>query len=401
MLKGKKILIGITGSIAAYKIPLLLRLLVKQQAEVQVVMTPSAFDFVTALTLSTLSKRPVLAKAFDPETGQWESHVELGLWADLMLIAPASANTLAKMTLGIADNYLLTVYLSARCPVFFAPAMDLDMYKHPTTQQNVKSLVQRGHQLIAPASGELASGLCGEGRMEEPEQIFERIKSHFAKEQRFKGQKVLISAGPTYEAIDPVRFIGNYSSGRMGVEIAKAFAAQGATVTLVLGPVSIALDLPSQIDLIPVTTAQEMFDGCMAFFAQADITIMSAAVADYRPEEVSETKIKKQSEELMLKLVKNKDILATMGSKKRDDQFLVGFALETDSEVENAKKKLHTKKLDMIVLNSLSDDGAGFGHQTNKVTFIDKSGQIDVFDMKSKTEVAQDLVEAVFAKIKN
>ena len=401
MLKGKKILIGITGSIAAYKIPLLVRLLVKQQAEVQVVMTASAHDFVTVLTLSTLSKRPVLSKAFEPETGQWDSHVELGLWADLMLIAPASANTLAKMAQGVADNYLLTVYLSARCPVFFAPAMDLDMYKHPTTQQNVKLLVQRGHQLIAPASGELASGLCGEGRMEEPEQIFEKIKTYFAKGQRFKNKKVLISAGPTYEAIDPVRFIGNHSSGRMGVEIAKAFAAQGAIVTLVVGPVSIALDLPAEIDVIPVTTAQEMFDGCMAFFAQADIAIMSAAVADYRPEEVSETKIKKQSEKIVLKLVKNKDILATMGNQKREDQFLVGFALETNNEVENAKKKLHTKKLDMIVLNSLSDGGAGFGHQTNKVTFIDKSGQTEVFDLKPKTKVAEDLVDTVFAKIKN
>ncbi|MCK9450856.1 MAG: bifunctional phosphopantothenoylcysteine decarboxylase/phosphopantothenate--cysteine ligase CoaBC [Bacteroidales bacterium] len=401
MLKGKKILIGITGSIAAYKIPLLVRLLVKQQAEVQIVMTPSAHDFVTALTLSTLSKRPVLSKAFDPETGQWDSHVELGLWADLMLIAPASANTLAKMTQGLADNYLLTVYLSARCPVFFAPAMDLDMYKHPATQQNVKSLVQRGYQLIAPSSGELASGLCGEGRMEEPEQIFERIRSYFAKGQRFKDKKVLVSAGPTYEAIDPVRFVGNYSSGRMGVEIAKAFAAQGASVTLVLGPVSIVLDLSGEIDVIPVTTAQEMFDGCMAFFAQADIAVMTAAVADYRPEEVSETKIKKQADDLTIKLVKNKDILATMGSQKREDQFLVGFALETDNEIENAKKKLHTKKLDLIVLNSLSDAGAGFGHHTNKVSFIDKSGETKPYSLKSKTEVAEDLTDTVFAKTKN
>lgn len=400
MLKGKKILIGITGSIAAYKIPLLVRLLVKQQAEVQIVMTPSAHDFVTALTLSTLSKRPVLSKAFDPETGQWDSHVELGLWADLMLIAPASANTLAKMTLGVADNYLLTVYLSARCPVFFAPAMDLDMYKHPATQRNVQKLVQRGHQLIAPSSGELASGLCGEGRMEEPEQIFEIVKSFFNKKQRFSGKKVLISAGPTYEAIDPVRFVGNYSSGRMGVEIAKAFFAQGASVTLVLGPVSIALDLPSEIDVIPVTTAEEMFDGCMAFFAQADIAIMSAAVADYRPEQIAKTKIKKQADDLTLKLVKNKDILATMGSQKREDQFLVGFALETDNEIENARKKLHTKKLDLIVLNSLSDAGSGFGHHTNKVTFIDKSGQAEAFDLKSKTKVAEDLVDTVFANIK-
>lgn len=401
MLNGKKIIIGITGSIAAYKIPLLVRLLVKQQAEVQLVMTPAAHDFVTALSLSTLSKRPVLTKAFDSETGQWDSHVELGLWADLMLIAPASANTLAKMAHGRADNYLLTVYLSARCPVFFAPAMDLDMYKHPTTKQNVSLLVQRGHQLIAPASGELASGLCGEGRMEEPEQILEKIKTYFAKEQRFKNKKVLISAGPTYEAIDPVRFIGNHSSGRMGVEIAKIFAAQGAEVTLVLGPVSITLDLPGNIDVMPVTTAQEMFDGCMAFFPQADITIMSAAVADYRPETVAENKIKKQTEEISLKLVKNKDILATMGQQKRDDQFLVGFALETENEIENAKKKLHTKKADLIVLNSLSDAGAGFGHQTNKVSFIDKSGETMPYCLKSKTEVALDLVDVVFAKTKD
>ncbi|MDA3943390.1 MAG: bifunctional phosphopantothenoylcysteine decarboxylase/phosphopantothenate--cysteine ligase CoaBC [Bacteroidetes bacterium] len=398
MLNGKKILIGITGSIAAYKIPLLVRLLIKQGAEVQVVMTPAAHDFVTALTLSTLSNKPVLTDAFDPETGQWDSHVALGLWADLMLMAPATANTLAKMAHGIADNYLLTVYLSARCPVFFAPAMDLDMYKHPATQQNIRELQQRSHQLIAPASGELASGLCGEGRMEEPEKLFEIIKAHFKNGKRFAGKKVLISAGPTYEAIDPVRFIGNHSSGRMGIELAKTFASQGAKVILVLGPVELDTKL-GNVEIVPVTSAAEMYDSCMAFFAEADITVMSAAVADYRPEQQADSKIKKKDETLTLSLVKNKDILAAMGQQKRADQFLVGFALETDHEIENAEKKLHTKKLDLIVLNSLADEGAGFGKYTNKVTLIDKAGEKTAFDLKPKREVAADLADAIFSKI--
>lgn len=400
MLTGKKILIGITGSIAAYKIPLLVRLLKKEGSEVQVVMTDAAKDFVTPLTLSTLSGLPVLSKGFNPETGKWNSHVELGLWADLFVIAPASANSIAKMAAGIADNYLLTVCLSAKCPIMFAPAMDLDMYKHPATQENIRTLISRGYRFIAPSSGELASGLCGEGRMEEPQEIFNRIKEFFQKKQRFVGKKVLVTAGPTYEAIDPVRFIGNHSSGLMGIEVARAFADQGAEVTLVLGPSSIRPER-ANIQVVPVTSAKEMFDATTAAFKHADIAVLSAAVADFRPEVTANQKIKKDpnSNEMILKLVKTDDILKTLGQNKTDKQMLVGFALETENGIENAKKKLHTKNIDMIVLNIMNEAGVGFKTKTNKVSIITKDDKVLDFELKPKKEVANDILNVVYQSL--
>ena len=397
MLTGKKILIGITGSIAAYKIPLLVRLLKKEGAEVQIVMTDAAKDFVTPLTLSTLSGLPVLSKGFDPETGKWNSHVELGLWADLFVIAPASANSIAKMAAGIADNYLLTVCLSAKCPIMFAPAMDLDMYKHQATQENIRTLISRGYRFIAPSSGELASGLCGEGRMEEPQEIFNRIKEFFQKKQRFAGKKVLVTAGPTYEAIDPVRFIGNHSSGLMGIEVARAFADQGADVKLVLGPSSIRPER-SNIQVIPVTSAKEMYDATTAAFKHADIAVLTAAVADFRPEVIADQKIKKDpnKDEMVLKLVKTEDILKTLGQQKTDKQMLVGFALETENGLENAKKKLHSKNIDMIVLNIMNEAGVGFKTKTNKVSIITKDDKVVNFELKPKNEVANDILNVVY-----
>lgn len=401
MLTGKKILLGITGSIAAYKIPLLVRLLKKDGAEVRVVMTPSAKDFVTPLTLSTLSGNPVISHGFDEKTGKWESHVELGLWADLFVIAPASANTIAKMAHGMADNYLLTVCLSAKCPIMFAPAMDLDMYKHQATQCNIKTLVERGNVFIAPSSGELASGLCGEGRMEEPKEIYEKIKTFFQTKQRFKGKKILVTAGPTYEAIDPVRFIGNHSSGLMGVEIARAFADQGAEVTLILGPSSINPNRKN-ITVLPITSAKEMYNATMTFFPKSDVAVLSAAVADFRPEIVADQKIKKNPDEdtLTLKLVKTDDILKTIGSQKKDNQLVVGFALETENGLTNAKKKLHTKNIDIIVLNEMNEAGVGFKTKTNKITVITKNDDIHEFDLKPKNEVASDLTNVIYQYMK-
>ena len=400
MLTGKKILLGITGSIAAYKIPLLVRLLKKDGADVRVVMTPSARDFVTPLTLSTLSGNPVLSYGFDEKTGKWDSHVELGLWADLMVVAPASANTMAKMAYGMADNYLLTVCLSAKCPIMFAPAMDLDMYKHQATQQNIKTLIERGCIFVAPSSGELASGLCGEGRMEEPQKIYERIKAFFQTKQNFTGKKVLITAGPTYEAIDPVRFIGNHSSGLMGIEIARAFADQGADVTLVLGPSNISPNR-NNIKVLPVTSAKEMYDAVMTFFPKTDIAVLSAAVADFRPETAAEQKIKKNPETdiLTLKLVKTDDILKSVGNKKTENQVVVGFALETENGLENAKKKLHTKNIDFIVLNEMNESGVGFKTKTNKVSIITKDDKVTEFELKPKNEVALDVLEAIYQYI--
>ena len=400
MLTGKKILLGITGSIAAYKIPLLVRLLKKDGADVRVVMTPSARDFVTPLTLSTLSGNPVLSYGFDEKTGKWDSHVELGLWADLFVIAPASANTMAKMASGIADNYLLTVCLSAKCPIMFAPAMDLDMYKHQATQHNIKTLIERGCIFVAPSSGELASGLCGEGRMEEPQKIYEKIKTFFQTKRRFNGKKVLITAGPTYEAIDPVRFIGNHSSGLMGIEIARTFADQGAEVTLVLGPTNISPNRKN-INVLPVTSAKEMFDAVMAVFPKSDIAVLSAAVADFRPEITADQKIKKDpnTDTLTLKLVKTEDILKTIGSKKKDNQLVVGFALETENGLSNAKKKLHTKNIDIIVLNEMNESGVGFKTKTNKVTIINKNDDVTEFDLKPKNEVASDILNAIYQYI--
>lgn len=400
MLTGKKILIGITGSIAAYKIPLLVRLLKKDGAEVRVVMTPSAKDFVTPLTLSTLSGNPVLSHGFDVETGAWNSHVELGMWADLFVIAPASANTIAKMAAGMADNYLLTVCLSAKCPVMFAPAMDLDMYKLQATQRNIKTLIEQGCTLINPSSGELASGLCGEGRMEEPQRIYEIIKSHFSVKQRFKGKNVLITAGPTYEAIDPVRFIGNHSSGLMGIEIARAFADQGANVSLVLGPTNISPNRKN-IAVIPVTSAKDMYDSVMALFDKTDIAVLSAAVADFKPATIADQKIKKDpnNDTITLELIKTDDILKSIGSKKLN-QIIVGFALETQNGIENAKKKLHTKNVDLIVLNEMNTSGVGFKTQTNKVTIIDRNDNVTEYELKPKKEVALDILNAIY-KFKN
>lgn len=400
MLTGKKILLGITGSIAAYKIPLLVRLLKKDGADVRVVMTPSAKDFVTPLTLSTLSGNPVLSHGFDEQTGKWDSHVELGLWADLFVVAPASANTMAKMAYGMADNYLLTVCLSAKCPIMFAPAMDLDMYKHPATQQNIKTLIERGCIFVAPSSGELASGLCGEGRMEEPQKIYERIKAFFQTKQNFKGKKVLITAGPTYEAIDPVRFIGNHSSGLMGIEIARAFADQGAEVTLVLGPSSISVN-KKNVNVLPVTSAKEMYEAVTALFPKTDIAVLSAAVADFRPEVVADQKIKKNpdNDTLTIKLVKTEDILKSVGGMKTENQTVVGFALETENGLENAKKKLHTKNIDLIVLNEMNESGVGFKTKTNKVSIITKNDQVTTYNLKPKNEVALDILNAIYQYI--
>jgi phosphopantothenoylcysteine decarboxylase/phosphopantothenate--cysteine ligase len=347
--------------------------------------------------LSTLSGNPVLTHGFDEKTGKWDSHVELGLWADLMVVAPASANTMAKMAYGMADNYLLTVCLSAKCPIMFAPAMDLDMYKHQATQQNIKTLIERGCIFVAPSSGELASGLCGEGRMEEPQKIYERIKAFFQTKRNFTGKKVLITAGPTYEAIDPVRFIGNHSSGLMGIEIARAFADQGADVTLVLGPSNISPNR-NNIKLLPVTSAKEMYDAVMTFFPKTDIAVLSAAVADFRPETAADQKIKKNpdNDTLTLKLVKTDDILKSVGSKKTDNQVVVGFALETENGMDNAKKKLHTKNIDLIVLNEMNESGVGFKTKTNKVSIITKDDKVTEFDLKPKNEVALDVLDAIY-----
>lgn len=394
MLKGKKILIGITGSIAAYKIPYLVRLLVKEGVEVQVVMTENARHFVTPLTLSTLSKRPVFTYPFDEKDGTWNSHVDMGNWADMMIIAPASASTLGKMASGIADNLLVATYLSAKCPVFFAPAMDLDMYRHPTTTRNVEILQSFGHRLIEPQVGELASGLCGAGRMEEPENILEVIRDHFKKKLQFKGKKFLITAGPTYEYIDPVRFIGNFSSGQMGYALAREAANRGADVTLVSGPTNIEI-AHTAIRLIKVISASQMYDATIAAFPGNQVTIMSAAVADFTPEEKAEKKIKKENALNAIRLVPTKDILASAGKLKKKYQILVGFALETDQEIENAQKKLHNKNLDIIVLNSLNDRGAGFGVATNKITILDKAGNQVKFGLKPKREVASDILDKI------
>ena len=398
MLKGKKIIIGITGSIAAYKIPFLIRLFKKEGAEVQVLLTPMAKDFVTPLTLSTLCERPVLSSFFQKDDGSWFSHVDLGLWADLLLIAPLSANTLAKMANGIADNLLLTTILSARCPVYFAPAMDLDMYKHPTMRENISKLKSFGYHLIEPVEGELASGLCGFGRLEEPQAIFEIVKKHLSPDNAFRGKKILVNAGPTYEAIDPVRFIGNHSSGRMGIEIALAFAQKGAQVELVLGPSAIHVDHPL-IQLTKVTSADEMYRHCTSIFPTCEMAVMTAAVADFSPVKPAAEKIKKDSSLNEIKLKPTKDILAQLGKIKTTEQYLIGFALETENETANASKKLDAKNLDLIVLNSLNDKGAGFGHETNKVSLLFKSGEKIDLPLKSKREVAQEILTTIDQKL--
>ena len=394
MLKGKKILLGITGSIAAYKSAILVRLLVKAGAEVKVIMSESAGDFVTPLTLSTLSKHPVYHSFVLNEQGEWTNHVELGLWADLFIIAPATANTIAKMANGICDNLLLATYLSARCKVYVAPAMDLDMYAHPATQNNLKTLQGFGNIIIPPASGELASGLSGTGRMQEPEFIVAYLQNTQTVSTALTGKKVLVTAGPTYESIDPVRFIGNHSSGKMGIALAEMLVRHGAEVTLICGPTDIPVTEP-QVKRIDVTSAEEMYQKTVKEFSKCTIAIMSAAVADYTPEKVSITKIKKSGDELHLKLRKTKDILAELGTRKTKKQFLVGFALETNNEVEHAKQKLNKKNLDFIVLNSLKDSGAGFAHATNKISIIDKSGKITRYGLKPKEEVAMDIINKI------
>ncbi|MES3019582.1 MAG: bifunctional phosphopantothenoylcysteine decarboxylase/phosphopantothenate--cysteine ligase CoaBC [Bacteroidota bacterium] len=394
MLANKNILLGVCGSIASYKSATLTRLLVKAGANVKIIMTSEATNFITPLTLATLSKNPVLVNYFDPESGVWNNHVELGLWADLMVIAPASANTLAKLANGLCDNLLSAAYLSAKCPVFFAPAMDLDMWKHQATQKNIDSLISFGNILIKPAHGELASGLVGEGRMAEPEDILEFISLEIKKKLPLAGKTALVTAGPTYEAIDPVRFIGNHSSGKMGFAIAEQLSALGADVTLVTGPTSLRLT-DMNINRIDVTSAEEMLQACLRVYPDTNVSILSAAVADYRPAEVSDIKIKKEGSGLDLNLVKTTDILATLGKEKRAGQLLVGFALETNNEEENAIGKLKKKNLDFIVLNSLRDEGAGFKNDHNKITIIDNKLSKESFPLKSKTEVAKDICKKV------
>lgn len=392
MLKGKHIILGITGSIAAYKAAYIIRGLVKKGAEVQVVITPSGKEFITPLTLATLSSHPVISEFFSNRDGTWNSHVDLGLWADVMLIAPATASTIGKMANGIADNMLVTTYLSCKAPVFVAPAMDLDMFAHPTTQQNLDRLRSFGNRIIEPASGELASHLVGKGRMEEPDKIIEALEEFFSEQQELKGKKIVITAGPTYEKIDPVRFIGNYSSGKMGYALAEACANRGAEVILVSGPVSLSTHHPA-IKRIDVESADEMYEATVQAFQEANAAILCAAVADYRPENKAEQKIKREKdEELLLRLVANKDIAAALGSMKKDGQVLVGFALETQNGVQHATGKLERKNLDFIVLNSLSDAGAGFRCDTNKVSILERNGLITEYALKSKTEVAGDIV---------
>jgi phosphopantothenoylcysteine decarboxylase/phosphopantothenate--cysteine ligase len=392
MLQGKKILLGITGSIAAYKSIFLVRLLVKAGAEVKVILTPSAKDFVTSLTLSTLSKNPVLIDLFDEES--WSNHVMLGRWADVMLIAPLSCNTLAKMANGQCDNLLLATYLSATCPVVMVPAMDEDMWHHPSTNDNLKRLESFGNKIIPVEKGELASGLYGDGRMAEPEQIIQFINDNFFLPKPLRGKKALVTAGPTYEAIDPVRFIGNHSSGKMGIAIAKELEQRGAEVTLILGPSSVAFTA-NGIRLVNVQTAEEMYNACVKIYAETDLAIMSAAVADYTPVDKASEKIKKKEDSFTIQLSKTKDILKSLGEKKKNGQVLVGFALETQNERNYALDKLNKKNADWIVMNSLNDAGAGFGFDTNKITMFGKNGEELSFETKTKTEVAKDIVNTL------
>ena len=392
MLKGKHIILGVTGSIAAYKAAYLVRGLVKKGAEVQVVITPAGKEFITPLTLATLSSHPVISEFFSNRDGTWNSHVDLGLWADVMLIAPATASTIGKMAHGVADNMLVTTYLSCKAPVFVAPAMDLDMFAHPTTQQNLDRLRSFGNRIIEPAEGELASHLVGKGRMEEPDRIIAVLEEFFASQEILKNKRILITAGPTYEKIDPVRFIGNYSSGKMGFALAEACAEMGAEVILIAGPVSLSTHHP-RIQRINVESAESMWNAAVDQFPQADAGILCAAVADYRPAVEAQEKIKReQTGEMVLRLIPNKDIAASLGAMKRADQRLVGFALETHDEAHHAADKLRRKNLDFIVLNSLRDSGAGFRCDTNKITIIDAQGETTAYPLKSKQEVALDIV---------
>lgn len=394
MLSGKKVLLGVTGSIAAYKASFLVRLLIKAGAEVKVILTPAARDFVTPLTLATLSKNPVLWEYFDKddEQGTWNNHVDLGLWADLFIIAPTTSDTLSKMATGHCDNLLMGAYLSAKCPVYFAPAMDLDMYRHPSTLQNISMLQKFGNHFIPAGDGELASGLVGEGRMAEPEQIIKFVEESLEMQAPLKGKKVLLSAGPTYEAIDPVRFIGNHSSGKMGMALAEKAAEMGADVTIVHGPITLK-PTNGNIKSIPVQSAAEMFEACTNHYSSADIVIMAAAVSDYRPKHIASQKIKKSEDHLTIELVKNPDILYELGQKK-NQQVLVGFALETENAVENAVGKLHKKNCDLIVLNS-PGDASGFGKDTNEVILINRKEEQRKLGLKSKQDIAEDILRHI------
>lgn len=398
MLKNKNIILGVCGSIAAYKSAFLVRLLVKAGANVKVILTPDGANFITPLTLATLSKNPVYTQYFEEESGVWNNHVELGLWADLIIIAPISANTLAKLATGICDNLLTAVYLSAKCPIYVAPAMDLDMWKHESTQFNIDRITAFGNVVISPGSGELASGLFGEGRMAEPEEIVSFLDNSIKKLMPLFGKKVMVTAGPTYEAIDPVRFVGNHSSGKMGFAIADELAKLGADVTLIAGPS--AQKSTEILNRVDVTSAEEMFEACNTFFENTCITVMCAAVADYKPKTIATHKIKKQEHNLVLELEKTIDILNSLGKRKKDNQILVGFALETNDEETYAKSKLEKKNLDLVILNSLNDKGAGFKSDTNKITIFNRALEKTVFELKSKTEVAKDICEAILKIIK-
>jgi len=394
MLKGKKVLLGVTASIAAYKTAELVRLFKKAGASVRVIQTEASLDFIAPLTLATLSENRVLTKMVDSDSGEWSNHVELGLWADMMVVAPLTANTMAKMKSGECDNLLLATYLSAKCPVFFAPAMDLDMYKHPSTKANISTLQEYGNTLIPSGFGELASGLVGEGRMAEPSEIIESITAKLNNDLPLTNKKVLITAGPTHESIDAVRFIANRSSGKMGIALAIEAANKGALVSLVLGPTHLECN-HTNIKVYKVITSSQMYEQVNTYFSTSDIGIFTAAVADYKPNIVAKNKIKKSDNNLNISLEKTVDILEEMGNKKSDEQFIVGFALETDNEVENAKDKLKRKNLDMIVLNSLNNKGAGFQHNTNKITIIDKANNISNFELKDKSEVAKDVIDKI------
>lgn len=400
MLAQKKILLCVSGSIAAYKAAFLIRLLIKEQAEVKIILTASAAQFITPLTLSTLSKNPVLTSFVKNEAGEWNNHVELGLWADAMVIAPASANTLAKCAYGICDNMLVATYLSARCPVFFAPAMDLDMYQHPSTVHNLEKLTSYGNTIIEAEHGELASGLTGVGRMAEPEQIVHILQQHFSFSRKLLHKKVLITAGPTYEAIDPVRFISNHSTGKMGYALAECLAQDGAEVELISGPTHLQVS-HENIRLTKVISAQELYEQSLKYFANADIIILAAAVADYTPRYKASQKIKKKENTFVLELEKTIDIAATLGKQKKAGQLLIGFALETENEVENAFGKLVNKNLDFIVLNSMNDAGAGFGYDTNKVTIIERDHTLHKLPLKNKTAVAKDITDLITSKIQS
>jgi len=400
MLKGKNILVGITGSIAAYKTAQIVRLLAKKGATVQVIMTPAGKEFITPVTLSTLTGRPVYSDFFAEKDGYWHSHVSMGLWADAMLIAPATASTIGKMAHGIADNLLVTTYMSCKSTVFVAPAMDLDMYAHPSTAKNLDLLRSYGNHIVEPASGELASGLIGKGRMEEPEVIVDYLERFFEEKEILSGKKVVITAGPTQESIDPVRFIGNHSSGKMGFALAESCASLGAEVTLIAGPVDIKLE-NSAIKRVDVVSASEMYDATLDVSSSADVVILCAAVADFTPEYLSESKIKREGEELIIRLKPTKDIAAAVGAAKKPGQLVVGFALETDNELNNAQDKLKRKNLDFIVLNSLKEEGAGFGTSTNKITILDKCGERVEYPLKSKELVARDIVDKVVKSLGN